>query len=76
MENHGVGVNMTLTDDNLEECCPAWKICADVLFPPDHYLHLGFLGQGVHKAMVDLGSVLGYSLFLIDVSFGVGPDLV
>ena len=67
---------MALMDDDLEECCPTWKVGNGVLLLPDHDLCLGLLGQGVHEAMVELGGVLGCSFFLVDVGFGMGPDLV
>ena len=35
MEDRGVGVNMALMDDDLEEGCPTWDVVDDVLIPPD-----------------------------------------
>jgi len=45
MEDHGVGVNVTLTDGGLEEHWSTWQVGNSVVLPPDHDLGLGFLGQ-------------------------------
>jgi len=76
MKDHGAGVNMALTDDDLEEGSSTWDVVDNILVPPDHDLGLRFPGQGVHEAVVELGGVLGRSLFLIDVGFGMCSDLL
>jgi len=76
MEDFGADINMDVMYDDLEECWSTWQVSNLVFLPPDHDLGLGLLGQRIHEAVVELGIVLSHLVLLVNVDFGLSPDLV